>query len=429
MTDLGPLSYRASVLRRSAHVITFCVSLGFPGSSAALTIVDTCNQVVFGAGVLAGDLDCTAVSGYAVEFPNPGSLDLAGFEIIGGGGVLCADSCTIFSSTSGGTIRDSTSNCVRSTGQKVTIENVTISGCGVDGIDLPKFSYREDEALVIDSTISGCAESGIDATNTKVVGSTIAGNADGIVLLEALRLIDSSVTGNLGAGVIAGLSPFDLTNDRGAKVLIRRSTVSGNGNGLVISGPVMFQDSAIDDNVGGGAVFDVHESRIKCRGSSFDRNGADGLLWQNTTFDVSASFKQCSANDNGQRGLYVDPLDSDLEKLVADGLTVTGNGDDGILGAIEPGAMIFKRSTISGTGGHGIANPQRFADTSCDVKLLTGSAVSGNGTLADCGITRACADVALCADGDVTIAGAACGTSYVLDSGIPGTSWGVCGAD
>jgi hypothetical protein len=414
-------------VQSAALLALLCVS---STSAPAATVVDTCNQHLTTAGVLTADLDCTGTGLPAVSIEGSGTLDLAGFAIIGGAqGVDCNDGCTIYSSGARGVIRD-TGTAIFSGGRKVTVKNVTISDCGGNGVYMPQFSFRRTKIVVMDSEITGCAAIGVTASDATIVRSAITGNGEGISLDHSLRLIDSDVSGNVGVGARAGKSPLNLSNERGAKVIVRGSTVTGNGVGLEILGPVSFRDSAIDDNLGAGVIFDVHESRMDCGNTTFDRNGADGLYWQDASFTVSAKFKQCSLSDNVGRGLHVDPAEGFLGSLVVVDTTVSGNGEDGIFSAVQPQPMLLSNSTITANGGHGIANLQWIPAAPCDVRLIAGTSIVGNGTLAGCGTTRPCADVAACADAQLTIAtDAACDTSYILDTGVPGTSWGVCAAD
>ncbi len=59
---------------------------------------------------------------------------------------------------------------------------------------------------------------------------------------------------------------------------------------------------------------------------------------------------------------------------------------------------------------------------------LKNSTVTGNAIDAECGVTEACADVMTCKPPHLTGA-SSCGTSYVTDSGLPGSSWNVCTSD
>jgi len=59
---------------------------------------------------------------------------------------------------------------------------------------------------------------------------------------------------------------------------------------------------------------------------------------------------------------------------------------------------------------------------------LVGSTASGNGTDVECGTSIMCADVASCTLPKIA-ALATCDTSYQVDSGVPGLSWGVCSSD
>jgi len=241
-----------------------------------------------------------------------------------------------------------------------------------------------------------------------------------------------------GAGVLTEQLP-DQINLKVAKVLVKGSTITGNGEGLRIRGPAVFTNSAIDDDVGSGVVFDnMHHAIAKCRDSTFDRNGLDGLQWTNGGFAAVAKLRRCSANDNGGRGIYVDPdLGGFIHQVKASDLTVTGNASDGVAlryyGYEERNVTRLKRATVTGNGGHGLALLRPYIESNeypCDATIASGSVLTGNGTGADCGVSRACADIATCAASmpDVS-ADTTCDTSYVVDSGIPGSSWGICTGD
>jgi hypothetical protein len=83
----------------------FALAVVFLGSAHAAPVpVTSCGQKVNGAGVLTGDLDCSAAAGPAVILGSNSRLNLAGFTVLGNEvGVQCAvASCTI---TGPGTIR------------------------------------------------------------------------------------------------------------------------------------------------------------------------------------------------------------------------------------------------------------------------------------------------------------------------------------
>ena len=56
------------------------------------------------------------------------------------------------------------------------------------------------------------------------------------------------------------------------------------------------------------------------------------------------------------------------------------------------------------------------------------STITGNGTDPSCGVAFTCADVATCKRTPI-LRRSTCGTSYMLDSGIPGENLGVCTLD
>jgi hypothetical protein len=102
---------------------------------------------------------------------------------------------------------------------------------------------------------------------------------------------------------------------------------------------------------------------------------------------------------------------------------VTGNGESGVRSI----RAVIRGSTVTANGHYGVKAvlPPLF-DEPCKV-LVRESDLSGNGVDADCGLTVTCADVASC-DRPKVGAGT-CQTSYVIGSGFPGQSWGVCSLD
>jgi hypothetical protein len=86
-----------------------------------------------------------------------------------------------------------------------------------------------------------------------------------------------------------------------------------------------------------------------------------------------------------------------------------------------------KDSGINANGIHGIVTncPAAFPGVRA---ILTDSTLTGNGTDVSCGVAQTCADVSPCVPPSLK-GTTTCDTSYQVDSGFPGLTWGVCGLD
>ena len=119
-------------------------------------------------------------------------------------------------------------------------------------------------------------------------------------------------------------------------------------------------------------------------------------------------------------------------KVKLEDATITGNGIDGVAAFLSVQSM---GSTVTGNGRFGISTRPDAAVAGGAPCSATGKAsfklnyttVTGNGTDPDCGATLACADVAVC-ERAPRLWSSICGTSYRLESGIPGETLdvGVC---
>lgn len=97
-----------------------------------------------------------------------------------------------------------------------------------------------EKLVVIDSEISGSGDIGIRGFHAKLINSTLRANAVGADMGGSLRLIDSIVSDNIGPGADAGDSSFhSVPESKSAKVIVTRSTITRNGDGLWIHGAGM----------------------------------------------------------------------------------------------------------------------------------------------------------------------------------------------
>jgi hypothetical protein len=128
-------------------------------------------------------------------------------------------------------------------------------------------------------------------------------------------------------------------------------------------------------------------------------------------------------------------------------VTITGNAT-GIAAHRTPAtAKVYVRETsITGNMFHGIDTDlrARLKDSSVTNNGLNGvnvpslgnskisvqsSTLSGNGSDPACGDTITCADLATCNKPPALNRDSTCETSYVLGSGFPGVSFGICSSD
>jgi hypothetical protein len=181
-------------------VLAFVLTV-VPHPVDAQTSVTSCGQSFRGAGVLAGDLDCSGFTGHAVTIER-GKLDLQGFTISGstGYGVSCPSNCKIVGP---GTITGSRLQGVRAA-RGVKLFNVTITNSGNSGVDASN-NKGTSKALLKGCTITGNANFGVEADKSVgATASTISGNGTGGVAAGPNRgcnaghvaLKDSTVTGN-----------------------------------------------------------------------------------------------------------------------------------------------------------------------------------------------------------------------------------------
>jgi hypothetical protein len=122
-------------------------------------------------------------------------------------------------------------------------------------------------------------------------------------------------------------------------------------------------------------------------------------------------------------------------KVKLQNVTVSGNGIDGVAAYRSVQA---RDSIVTGNARFGISsrpdgtNVEGGAPCTETAKAsikLHATAVTGNGTGTECGTTAACADLATCGRSPQIVKASSCDTSYVLESGIPGDTLGVCTAD
>jgi len=200
--------------------VAFLSIIALPFPAFAVTVVDTCGQVVQGSAVLEADLDCSAAGSEQAVVLQGGTLNLGGFTITapvlpGGRAIDCAATCRI---AGPGTVRGgiyassplnllvkvSDANIVANDADdyvvnlpgKVKLISVVATGqaSGVSAINKTKLI---DSHLTGNGAVGGYGNVGSSGGKTILVRSSITGFAyGGVSTPEYVRLIDSQVTGN-----------------------------------------------------------------------------------------------------------------------------------------------------------------------------------------------------------------------------------------
>lgn len=355
-------------------------------TAQAQTILASCGQTVSGQVVLAADLDCSAAGEPSVTFESSGTLSLAEHTFSG----------TVIAPVQGLEI----------------VGPGTITGPG-DGV-YARGSFLHGPHIVVSGAaeIAGNAGIGVyvDANpgnrpSVTVLGASISDNgSNGISVMTAaacpslncippgkVRLREASLVGN-GAHALSA-----------SNISIQRSTVTGNQSGVNmrfenIRRKLSIRDSSIDDNVIAGIVMQTAaRAKLKVVRSSISRN-ATGIFDDTRSHRSQITLRDVVLDANGYA--FRAPPAS---------------------GAVD-GKLNLVRSQISRSAFSGISAPPGLSVRLADTTVLE------SGTDPDCDISVPCFDL------DTSVAPrlsstAACGTSHVFDSGLPGQSWNLCASD
>jgi len=353
--------------------VTFAfVALATP-SAAASVIISSCSNptLIKGTAELAADLDCSATGGLISFLPN-GVLKMNGFTTTRVT-VLCRASFG-GNNVSGrcrvvgpGTMVDGVVDCNGS----VRIQDLTLTGGWVSGHKVDVRNSTLIGSLTTDTVVRGW---GFPGARIKILGSDIVGGEVGVdsevsVLVKDSTVRDSTGRANLSGGVVS----------REHRIKVKDSTISGHA------------DNGLDGN------------SVKVSGSTITANGAAGLRSRrrsSSTKKAGLSIKKSSVTANGvgvlaegEQCLDCGPVDARVSESI-----VTGN--------------LFS----------GVQSEQG------QVRVSGNTTVTGNGTDAECGVTVACADIMSREEPSISNL-SSCDTSYVMSTGIPGESWGVCALD
>jgi len=341
----------------------------FGATISRAQVVTACGEVVANGASLAGDLDCTGFAGPAVTVAS-GNLNLAGFVLTGGDddAVLCETTCTVYSNPPGGTILGAGAR------------GIGDGAGGVNGIT---------QIILRDATVASSGGIGVQAKRVRIIDATVDGSGLAGVRADFIKLLRATISNNDVDGAWAGDT-----------ISVKDSTVVGNtGYGLYAGDRLNAKLTVASNNTDTG----LFGWRLKAVDCTANDNGFAGIRgsWQ------GGRVARIIVNGNGSYGL--------TGHLKAKDVTANGNGDTGVVAGSYP---LMKNITATDNGVYGIQYAGKLKD----------SLVTGNGTSPDCGVVVTCADLASF-ELPTLLGTTTCDTSYQLDSGFPGSSYGVCSLD
>ena len=218
-------------MRPSSMWLAACLlSLVPAGAHAEPIPVTTCGQTT-NEGFLLGDLDCSAGTGFAVTITHRGSLDLAGYQIIGtagqgpayGGGVRCVGECTVKNGSIVGP-PGAPPDTIYSVGiyadylqsrSRMTLEDLTVSGWTAYGVIASSAIVTNcdlianhrgifvDRTMTMDScTLSANTAEAAEFAVGRITDSSFDGNGTGLSSRKALKMVFSSASNNHDRGVV-----------------------------------------------------------------------------------------------------------------------------------------------------------------------------------------------------------------------------------
>jgi hypothetical protein len=208
-----------------------------------------------------------------------------------------------------------------------------------------------------------------------------------------------------------GIRSTAAVGEYGGSIALRDIIVSGFGIG-VAAGSVYVEDSLVAGNAKGGidAVDLVEMER-----SIASLNGGFGVRAKTGSVSMVGS----TVSENAFSGIYA------LTGVIATDSSIYENARDGIEN--YSGVCLILRSNVTNNGQHGV----RTGDSDCypsDLLEVTESEVKGNGWASHCSSGGVCADLVACERPQVD-SPSACGTTYQMMSGVPGSNWGACRND
>jgi hypothetical protein len=185
------------------------------------------------------------------------------------------------------------------------------------------------------------------------------------------------------------------------------------GEHCVLSGGSVRVEDSILSECGEHGVFSGNSFGRLIVADSVVSGGDNGVFGLNTVILKNSEIHDSGAQALG--GINVKAVDSTISGATRDGIRLWFFS--------ERSSVRLVRTEVSGIARNGVLTNQEE-----DRVTLKDSSVTGSGFDADCGATETCADLATYAP-PVLLGSSTCDTSYDLDSGFPGTNWGVCASD
>jgi len=358
----------------------------FSASAHAQVVVDTCGQSVDGDAALTADLDCSAAPLPSVTFTKNATFSLGGHTLTGQVSSVAARLEVVGPGTITGPGYGIAAEGNNQHGGNLIVRSVDVSGNTLDGV-VAFGGGQTASAQVIDSTVGSNGRRGV------WVLATATCPKQGCDPLAKVRVEGSTIVGN-------GLSGIEASS-----IDVRSSTITSNAlHGIYVylkaaNRKLRLSDSDVSDNGDAGIFVDSYaRAKLLIRSSSISRNPTG--IRDVATSPVRMRLKGVSLdeNDTGIRTAENSTIEPPKKVLMLDS-SITNSRYSAIVAVDNTVFVTLKRSTLSGSA-----------------------------TAPACGVTEACADL----DTDtlpLVKAGTACETSHVRDSGIPGTSWGVCAND
>jgi len=388
---IGYAAYKMPSMRilaaRLCAVASASAALSLAVPARAQTILDSCGQTVGGDVVLAADLDCSGASEPWVTFEASGILSLGGHTFSG----------TVRAPVQG--LKVVGPGTVTGPGDGIYAQGDTLHGPHVVVSDGAEIAGNEGIGVYVDA-IPG------NRPSVMVIGASISDNgSNGIVVSthSACPALNCIPPGKIRVreAVLSGNGGYALS---ASNVAIQSATITGNGAGVnmqfeYIGRKLGIKDSTIDDNVGAGITMQAGaKAKLKVVRSSVSRN-ATGIL-DNTYGERSTVTLRDAVLDANGYGHRAAP------RAAAD----------------VHGRLNLVRSQVSRSTFSGISTPP-------DVMVkLNATSVLDSGADPQCGISVECFDLDTGVPPRLSPT-AACGTSHVFDSGLPGQTWSLCSAD
>jgi hypothetical protein len=255
----------------TAHGAVLCVNPGgtggcFAAIQAAIDATAPDDQIDVAAGVYVEDLNIPSDRQQVIAGAGPGSTTIQG-GILASQAYLDLKGVTVDGAGGGGT------GIYLNFGDTLILTDCVISGHS-SGI----FGYRPSRVILTDSTVRDNTSIGVllqgdtgVLAQLKLYRSTISGNGGGGIRMKnaasIARIDDSTISGN-------GAPGFEAIGAGRPRLLLRRSTISGNARGIVdstIAGGRLnarLDRTIVADSTDGPDVIGHADTKLRSRGYS-----------------------------------------------------------------------------------------------------------------------------------------------------------------